>query len=93
MEHIKTRLPKFRHLFEYAGKEFDVDWRLLAAMAYQESRGIDYFIFRAQGVTFWRNFIQQDAGYQRPPPQPLPILLQNRYSQWWHRSPALATIG
>ncbi|NOR51178.1 MAG: membrane-bound lytic murein transglycosylase MltF, partial [Gammaproteobacteria bacterium] len=37
MEHIKTRLPTYRHLFEYAGKEFDVDWRLLAAMAYQES--------------------------------------------------------
>ncbi|MDH3354136.1 MAG: membrane-bound lytic murein transglycosylase MltF [Chromatiales bacterium] len=37
MEHIKTRLPKYRHLFEYAGKEFNVDWRLLAAMAYQES--------------------------------------------------------
>ena len=35
--HIKTRLPKYRHLFEYAGKEFNVDWRLLAAMAYQES--------------------------------------------------------
>ena len=37
MEHIKTRLPKYRYLFEYAGKEFNVDWRLLAAMAYQES--------------------------------------------------------
>lgn len=37
MEHIKTRLPKYRHLFEYHAKEFKVDWRLLAAMAYQES--------------------------------------------------------
>jgi len=37
MKHIKKRLPKYRHLFEYAGKEFNVDWRLLAAMAYQES--------------------------------------------------------
>jgi len=37
MEHIKERLPKYRRLFEYAGKEFNVDWRLLAAMAYQES--------------------------------------------------------
>lgn len=37
MAHIQKRLPKYRHLFEYAGKEFNVDWRLLAAMAYQES--------------------------------------------------------
>ncbi|MCW8983669.1 MAG: membrane-bound lytic murein transglycosylase MltF, partial [Gammaproteobacteria bacterium] len=37
MEHIKTRLPKYRHLFEYHSKEYGVDWRLLAAMAYQES--------------------------------------------------------
>jgi membrane-bound lytic murein transglycosylase F len=37
MDHINTRLPKYRHLFEYHGKEFNVDWRLLAAMAYQES--------------------------------------------------------
>ena len=37
MKHIKTRLPTYRHLFKYASKEFNVDWRLLAAMAYQES--------------------------------------------------------
>ncbi len=37
LRHIQTRLPEYRHLFEYAGKEFNIDWRLLAAMSYQES--------------------------------------------------------
>ncbi|MDH5785922.1 MAG: membrane-bound lytic murein transglycosylase MltF, partial [Chromatiales bacterium] len=35
--HIKQRLPEYQHLFEYAGKEFGVDWMLVAAAAYQES--------------------------------------------------------
>ncbi len=37
MRHIQQRLPTYRATFEYAGKEFGVDWRMLAAMAYQES--------------------------------------------------------
>jgi len=37
IQHIRTRLPKFRATFEYAAREFGVDWHLLAAMAYQES--------------------------------------------------------
>lgn len=37
MRHIKTRLPEYRALFEYSAKEFGLDWRLLAATAYQES--------------------------------------------------------
>ncbi len=37
MRHIQQRLPEFRTTFEYSGEEFGVDWRLLAAMAYQES--------------------------------------------------------
>jgi membrane-bound lytic murein transglycosylase F len=36
-QHIQQRLPEYRHLFEYAAKEFGVDWILLAATAYQES--------------------------------------------------------
>ncbi len=35
--HIRQRLPRYRHLFERAAKEFDIDWRLLAAVSYQES--------------------------------------------------------
>ena len=35
--HITRRLPSYRDLFERAGKENNMDWRLLAAMAYQES--------------------------------------------------------
>lgn len=35
--HVETRLPKYRALFEKAGREYGMDWRLLAAIGYQES--------------------------------------------------------
>lgn len=35
--HIKTRLPKYNDFFETAANEQGLDWRLLAAMGYQES--------------------------------------------------------
>lgn len=34
---IDTRLPRYQALFEEAGDAFGIDWRLLAAQAYQES--------------------------------------------------------
>lgn len=34
---IRSRLPEYQLLFEKAGQDFDLDWRLLAAIAYQES--------------------------------------------------------
>jgi membrane-bound lytic murein transglycosylase F len=37
MEHIDTRLPQYRHWFKEAAAEVGVDWRLLAAVGYQES--------------------------------------------------------
>ncbi len=37
MHHIERRLPKYRRWFEQAGKETGIDWRLLAAIGYQES--------------------------------------------------------
>lgn len=36
-QHIRQRLPEYRALFEYAAGEFNIDWVLLAATAYQES--------------------------------------------------------
>ena len=36
-DHVDTRLPKYRRLFEKAGRQFGMDWRLLAAIGYQES--------------------------------------------------------
>lgn len=36
-QHIQQRLPEYRPLFEYAAKEFGIDWVMLAATAYQES--------------------------------------------------------
>ncbi len=35
--HIEKRLPTYLDFFEKAAKEQDVDWRLIAAMGYQES--------------------------------------------------------
>ncbi len=35
--HIDTRLPKFQRFFEEAANNENVDWRLIAAMGYQES--------------------------------------------------------
>lgn len=37
MRHIETRLPEFRPLFEKEAEAHEVDWRLIAAMGYQES--------------------------------------------------------
>jgi len=37
MRHIKTRLPKYRTYFTTAAQQYKLDWRLLAAMSYQES--------------------------------------------------------
>lgn len=35
--HLQSRLPAYRPLFEAQGETLGVDWRLLAAIAYQES--------------------------------------------------------
>ncbi len=37
MQHIEQRLPRYQAWFEQAGKETGIDWRLLAAIGYQES--------------------------------------------------------
>lgn len=37
MRHIETRLPAFQKFFEDAAEQHGVDWRLIAAMGYQES--------------------------------------------------------
>ena len=37
MRHLEQRLPRYEELFRQAGEESDFDWRLLAAVAYQES--------------------------------------------------------
>lgn len=35
--HVRYRLPRYQELFERAGEINDLDWQLLAAVAYQES--------------------------------------------------------
>jgi membrane-bound lytic murein transglycosylase F len=37
LQHIEARLPQYRALFEEAAAEHGFDWRLLAALGYQES--------------------------------------------------------
>ena len=37
IRHYESRLPRYRAMFEEAGEQYGVDWRLLAAMGYQES--------------------------------------------------------
>jgi membrane-bound lytic murein transglycosylase F len=37
-KHIDTRLPALRPSFEAAGRDSGIDWRLLAALGYQESK-------------------------------------------------------
>lgn len=45
IRHFENRLPRYRQWFEDAGKEWGVDWRLLAAIGYQESH------WRSQAVS------------------------------------------
>ena len=35
--HVEQRLPRYKDMFVYAAYEADLDWRLLAAISYQES--------------------------------------------------------
>jgi membrane-bound lytic murein transglycosylase F len=37
IRHYESRLPRYRAMFEAAGAEVGMDWRLLAAIGYQES--------------------------------------------------------
>ena len=45
IRHYEHRLPKYRDYFEQAGERWGVDWRLLAAIGYQESH------WRSQAVS------------------------------------------
>ncbi|GAB1394119.1 membrane-bound lytic murein transglycosylase MltF [Rhodocyclaceae bacterium] len=38
LEHVRGRLPEFRHAFHDAQEITGIDWRLIAAIAYQESK-------------------------------------------------------
>lgn len=37
LQHVESRLPRYRAWFEAAAAEYGLDWRLLAALSYQES--------------------------------------------------------
>jgi membrane-bound lytic murein transglycosylase MltF len=38
VRHVQERLPRFRHYFQQVARETREDWRLLAAIGYQESK-------------------------------------------------------
>ncbi len=38
LQHVQTRLPRYLDWFKEAAAEYELDWRLLAAMGYQESK-------------------------------------------------------
>jgi len=38
LDHVRLRLPNFRHAFQEAQEITGIDWRLLAALGYQESK-------------------------------------------------------
>ena len=44
IRHFKTRLPRYRQVFEEAGETWGVDWRLLAALGYQESHWLSHAV-------------------------------------------------
>ena len=44
IRHFKTRLPRYRQLFEEAGETWGVDWRLLAALGYHESHWLSHAV-------------------------------------------------
>lgn len=37
LKHVKKRLPKYENLFKLAAVEYNIDWRFIAAVSYQES--------------------------------------------------------
>lgn len=45
IRHFESRLPRYRQMFEEAGDIWGIDWRLLAAIGYQESH------WRSQAVS------------------------------------------
>lgn len=53
-ERIKTRLPKFKKIIKTESKKYGFDWRLIAAVVYQES----HFNARAQSGTGVRGLMQ-----------------------------------
>lgn len=40
-QHYKNRLPAYKKFFQQAGTKYNIDWRLLAAIGYQESHWLE----------------------------------------------------
>ncbi len=87
IRHYESRLPRYRAMFEQAGEEWGVDWRLLAAIGYQESH------WRAgavspTGVRGIMMLTQDTADYlgiddREDPANALPIRSENPIAPGW----------
>lgn len=65
--HIEQRLPEFRPQFEAAGHNNALDWRLLAAMAYQESHWNPQAVSPTgvRGIMMLTQLTARDLGVER----------------------------
>lgn len=63
-DHIRDRLPLYKESFQKAGHDNDLDWRLLAAMAYQESHWNADAVSRTgvRGIMMLTNVTAQHLG-------------------------------
>ncbi len=63
-QHYKKRLPAYQNLFQQAGEKYKVDWRLLAAIGYQESHWLKNAISPTgvQGIMMLTNGTARDLG-------------------------------
>ncbi|NND47470.1 MAG: membrane-bound lytic murein transglycosylase MltF [Woeseiaceae bacterium] len=64
IRHYESRLPRYRQMFEQAGRESRVDWRLLAAIGYQESHWRSHAV-SPTGVRGIMMLTQDTADYLR----------------------------
>lgn len=62
--HIRDRLPLYKEAFQKAGLDNDLDWRLIAAMAYQESHWNADAVSRTgvRGIMMLTNVTAQHLG-------------------------------
>lgn len=63
-EHKKSRLPTYQKYFDIAASEFNIDWRLLAAIGYQESHWLKEAVSPTgvQGIMMLTNDTAQQLG-------------------------------
>ncbi|MCW9030270.1 MAG: membrane-bound lytic murein transglycosylase MltF [Gammaproteobacteria bacterium] len=64
--HVRYRLPRYQEMFERAGEANDLDWQLLAAVAYQESHWNPRAVSPTgvRGIMMLTNLTAKDLGVE-----------------------------